>query len=557
MNHVTPVESGSTYVGRELHAAGVAVLFGVMGESNVDMISMMTQRLGVRYIAARHEQGAVSMAEGYARTTGGMGVATVTYGPGAGNTVTALTSAVRHGSALLIVGGHRTSRNGPPQYHDPVAMFEPTGALVMRIDDPAEVPGSIERAFRAIRSQRRPAVVSYADTILEASFTRAEVEACRDEAPAEIRAASLLDLEAIDRFATIFAAAKRPAILAGRGAIAAGASGALVRLSELTGAALLTSLLGHGQLGSSPSAVGICGGLATDDGARVMRDADAVLVVGTALNGWTSDAGRAFANAEILHADTDPQAHERAYVKAQYQLVAEAAEVSGRMVETVADLVQPRRSNGYWWDGTHEDHAAVPMEIGNALDPFVFARAVDEVLPDQRTLVIDGGHFFESICRSIRVPDERGFVWTLGYGSIGLGLASAIGAAIGRPERLAVLGIGDGGLLMSLADLETIPRYDVPLLVLVMNDAAYGAEVKFVEERGWSGEVARFPDTDFAAIARAVGMDAVTVRSEADVRALLPRLRELKSALLVDAKIDQSATAEFMTLLNDLKAPRQ
>ena len=144
------------------------------------------------------------------------------------------------------------------------------------------------------------------------------------------------------------------------------------------------------------------------------------------------------------------------------------------------------------------------------------------------------------------VPDEAGFCFTQAFQSIGLGLATAIGAALARPDRLAVAALGDGGALMSAAELETVARLGLPMVVVVYNDQAYGAEVHHFGRTATSPTV-RFPDTDIAAIGRGYGLDAVTVRSVgdlADVAAWLDGPRE--RALLIDAKIASDGGAWWL-----------
>ena len=147
----------------------------------------------------------------------------------------------------------------------------------------------------------------------------------------------------------------------------------------------------------------------------------------------------------------------------------------------------------------------------------------------------------------LRVPDPAGFVFTQAFQSIGLGLASGIGAAIARPDRLAVACLGDGGALMSLPELETLARLRLPMLVVVYDDAAYGAEVHHFGPQGLPLELVRFPDTDFAALARAAG-----AQGDHRPRARGPRRRSRRwlerrdGPLVVDAKITPDFCAEWL-----------
>ena len=166
------------------------------------------------------------------------------------------------------------------------------------------------------------------------------------------------------------------------------------------------------------------------------------------------------------------------------------------------------------------------------------------LLPDDRTVAVDSGHFMGFPPMYMRVPDPAGFVFNQAFQSIGLGLASGMGAAIARPDRLTVACLGDGGALMSLPELETLARLRLPMLVVIYNDAAYGAEVHHF--RGHPVELVQFPATDFAALAAAAGAQGVTVRREDDVAAIEPWLASRDGPLVVDAKITPDFCAEWL-----------
>jgi thiamine pyrophosphate-dependent acetolactate synthase large subunit-like protein len=165
--------------------------------------------------------------------------------------------------------------------------------------------------------------------------------------------------------------------------------------------------------------------------------------------------------------------------------------------------------------------------------------ALEAMLPPERTVVIDGGHFLGWPATSWSVPDPHGFVFSsAGFQSIGLGLAAAVGAHLARPDRLTVLGVGDGGFLMSVAELETLVRLQLPVLVVVYNDAAYSAEVHHFGPEGAGMDLVQFPPTDIAALARGVGAHGVTVREMPDLEAVTRWVADPRGPLIVDAKVD-------------------
>src|SRR5678816_4559928 len=164
-------------------------------------------------------------------------------------------------------------------------------------------------------------------------------------------------------------------------------------------------------------------------------------------------------------------------------------------------------AHGRWRSVPYRD------ETGDGrIDPRTLSIALDDLVPAERTVVIDSGNFMGYPSMFLGVPDAAGFCFTQAYQSIGLGLASALGAAIARPDRLTVAALGDGGFLMSVSELTTAVRLGLPLVIVVYNDAAYGAEVHHFGPEGFALDTVRFPDTDLAAIGRGYGCDGVTVR---------------------------------------------
>jgi thiamine pyrophosphate-dependent acetolactate synthase large subunit-like protein len=180
-----------------------------------------------------------------------------------------------------------------------------------------------------------------------------------------------------------------------------------------------------------------------------------------------------------------------------------------------------------------------PDESGAGLiDPRTLTIALDDMLPAERTVAVDSGNFMGYPSMFLSVPDPQAFVFTQALQSIGLGLASAIGAAVARPDRLTVAALGDGGALMGISEMETAVRLGLPLVIVVYDDEAYGAEVHHFGPDGHDLGTVRFPPADIAAIGRGFGCDGVTVRSPGDLqqaRAWLDGPRD--RPLVIDAKV--------------------
>lgn len=212
--------------------------------------------------------------------------------------------------------------------------------------------------------------------------------------------------------------------------------------------------------------------------------------------------------------------------------------------ETCQDGYRPRAAESLTGFGPESEFRKV--EEPGVLDARSLVIELDRMLPAERTVVTDAGHFFGYPVAYMRVPDGRAFVCGIDFGSIGLGIGMAMGAAVARPDRPTILFVGDGGLIMSLGDLDTMVRYQIPLAVVVLNDAAYGSELQIIRLWELSEDLSVFPDTDFAATATALGARAITVRTEEDVAGLKAELASLDAPLLIDAKISRTVRAAWL-----------
>ncbi|HYN96189.1 MAG TPA: thiamine pyrophosphate-dependent enzyme, partial [Pilimelia sp.] len=201
-----------------------------------------------------------------------------------------------------------------------------------------------------------------------------------------------------------------------------------------------------------------------------------------------------------------------------------------------AALAARLTAGGRWRDVPYTEDRAE-----GRIDPRTLSAALDDLLPAERTVVVDSGNFMGYPSMYLSVPDSAGFVFAQAFQSIGLGLAGAIGAAVARPDRLPVAALGDGGFAMSVAELATAVRLALPMVVVVYNDAAYGAEVHHFGPHGHPLDTVTFPDADLAAIGRGFGCAGVTVRDPGDLAGARDWLAGPRDRpLVVDAKVSGS-----------------
>jgi thiamine pyrophosphate-dependent acetolactate synthase large subunit-like protein len=530
-------------VGRTLAALGVRDAFGVLGSGNF-IATQALHAAGAAFHHARHENGAICMADGYARVSGRVGVCSVHQGPGFTNAMTGLTEAAKSRTPLLLLAGEAPASALRSNFRvDQAALATTVGAAAERVHSGASAAEDVARALRRAEVERRPVLLS-----MPLDVQTQPAPAPEPPAPALARHAPAASPAAVAEVAELIAASRRPVIIAGRGAVLSGAREALEALGDAIGAVLATSAMGHGLFAGSPWAVGISGGFASPVAARLIAGSDLVLAFGASLTRWTTrDGAQIDAGAKVVQVDVDAEAL-GAQRPVDVGVVGDAGATARALLEAGArgagvrdDALAAEIAAGAWGEEAFEDAGA-----DGRMDPRTFSITLDALLPPQRTVAVDSGHFMGFPAMYLRVPDPAGFVFTQAFQSIGLGLASGIGAAIARPDRLTVACLGDGGALMALPELETLARLRLPMLVVIYNDAAYGAEVHHFRPHGHPVELVQFPDTDFAAFAEAAGARGLTVRGVDDLAAIEPWLEERDGPLVVDAKITPDFCAQWL-----------
>ena len=288
-------------VARVLVSRGLRTMFGLMGDANMQYIVEFIVGCGGQYVGSVHESGAVAMADGYSRVSGGLGVASVTHGPGLTNTLTALTESVRNRSRLLLLTGEtRAGWDVSPQVIDIAAVISPTGAGYERVHRPDTLAADIGRALRRIVVEKRPVVLNVPFDILGAEVSEFETPASN-----ELGLVPSVDPVDLDRALGLLVSAKRPVLLAGRGAVLAQAHDDLVRLADLLGAPLTTTLLGKDYFRGHPRNLGVCGTVSSPVGAAAIADADCIVAFGASLNKHTS--GPTLSEKRIVHVDVDSE----------------------------------------------------------------------------------------------------------------------------------------------------------------------------------------------------------------------------------------------------------
>ena len=540
----------SDAVASALAGLGVDTVFGVVGSGNFHVTNALVAN-GARYIAARHEGGAASMADAWARQTGRPGVVSVHQGPGLTNALTAITEAAKSRTPLLVLAADVSSAAVTSNFRiDVNAIARGIGATPARLHSPGFAVDDTVRAYLTAQNERRTVILALPLDVQAGQCTwpgPPPLRLATASAPAPDQAAAL---------AAALAAAARPVFIAGRGARHGGARQPLERLAGQCGALLATSAAAKGLFCGSPWNLDVSGGFASPLAAELIGNADLIVAWGSSLNMWSTRHGSLIArSATVAQVDCDKSAigaHRPVQLGVVGDVVLTAEAVSALLCpEDAAGAAAPSAgaddNRGYrsaalrdrissairWRDVPYADEGD-----GQRIDPRTLTIALDDMLPAERIVAVDSGNFMGYPSMFLSVPDQDGFCFTQAYQSIGLGLSSAIGAAIARPDRLTVAALGDGGALMGVSELETAVRLGLPMVIVIYDDAAYGAEVHHFGPDGYPVDTVRFPSADLAAIGRGFGCAAATVRVADDLGPVRNWLdSQPDRPIVIDAKI--------------------
>ncbi|GAA2335629.1 thiamine pyrophosphate-binding protein [Dactylosporangium salmoneum] len=518
-------------VGRALAQTGVECVFGLVGSGNFHLTNALVAA-GARFVAARHEGGAAVMADAYARTSGRLGVLTLHQGPGVTNALTGIAEAAKSRTPMVVLAADTGAAGARSNFRlDQAALAAAVGAVHERAATPQSAVEDVLRAARRAVLERRTVLVSLPLDV-QAGETLPQARPM-PEPPVLVPAP-----RAVAALADLLQRAERPVFVAGRGA--RDAKGEIARLAERCGALLATSAVAKGLFDAGPWCLDVSGGFASPAAAGLIAGADAVVAWGCTLNMWTTRHGRLLGpDAAVAQVDVDAEAL-HANPRVGLGVLGDAGATAAAVDDALA--ARGHASPGYrrealppvrWRDVPFEDEST-----GATIDPRTLSVRLDDLLPAARTVSVDSGNFMGYPSMYLSVPDEAGFCFTQAFQSVGLGLATAIGAALARPDRLPVAALGDGGFLMGLSELETVVRLGLPMLIVVYDDAAYGAEVHHFGPHGHPLDTVTFPGADLAAVARGFGCEAVTVRAAADLDAVARWLQGPRERpMLVDAKV--------------------
>ena len=548
----------STYevLAKDIQSLGIDTVFGLISDDTALFVTALDM-IGVQFHGARHENTAITMAEGYASTSGRLGIAVVGRGPATANGMHGAVYANRTGSPVLIIYGDAPIADGHintlgPDYKEfnSTMVLSAAGLQVFRATSPKGARTALADAVATAQLGNAVALLLPTSVQLEKFEVKDDV-AVSPAIPDPPRCEKATP-QTISTTAELLNKSRRPLIVAGVGVHRAGADQALEKLADRIGALLITSARAKDMFRGNPNNLGIIGSFSHSVARRFIDQTDCVLVFGASLNFWTTSFGTFVPAVPLIQVDSK-RVNIGKFSNADVAVVGDARLVAEQLLDALPDRSEeekPFHSQDVRQSLAKFDPAGEfrPAHTARTIDPRSLGIALDRLLPENRNLVYDAGNFL-GIVPYISVPGPGHFKFTNNFASIGLGFGAALGVAKARPDSTTVLVVGDGGFLMTLGELETVVREDLPLVIIVMNDCAYGAELHFLKIHQVSVATSVFPDVDFAPIAEGFAFEAATIRSLDELERAAPMLENPQGPVLLDCKINAEIAAPFMSEL--------
>ena len=526
-------------IGRALADQGAQTIFGVLGDANLFFMDSFVRHGGGRFVSASNEAGATLMAIGHAAVSGQVGVATVTLGPGVSNTVSALLEGVRGNVPLVLLAGD----TGDDE-RDEISrlmqreMITVTGAGFEQVRSPATVFEDVSMAFWRARVERRPVALN-----IRRDFQWADIDYQRVVRRLPEERALVPNGPDLEEALGIVASAKRPLVLAGRGVVATSAAAAVAKFARRIEAPLATTMKAKDLFHGDPDNLGVFGTMSHPGSVDAILASDCVIAFGAGLNHYTTSKGVFLRGKRVVQVNRSSHEIGR-FAQPTVGMVGDPELTAALLTEWLdtAEIPPSGFTRELHAEGRLESATAAQARLFDDNSPVDLAEAlcrINRVFPKNRIVITDGGRFLSRAWMDIDVFDPRYFVYTLNYGSIGMGLPEAVGAAVACADRPALLVTGDGGFMLGgLAEFSTAVRHGCDLVVVVCNDSSYGAEDVQLTNRGMDPSIARFSWPDFAPVAVALGGQGVTVRTMGDLQSALDAIEARQGPLLIDLKLD-------------------
>lgn len=536
--------TGAEVVCEALVREGVDTLFGYPGGTVLHLYDQLTRMRGrLRHILVRHEQGAVHMAEGYAKATGRPGVVLVTSGPGATNAVTGIANAFMDSTPLVVITGQVPRKligTDAFQEVDTVGITRPCtkmNYLVLHADELASV---IQEAFYLASSGRPgPVLVDIPKDVTAESTSQLEpgplhlpgYDPDEEGNPADVARAVAMMLRA-----------RRPILYVGGGIVHANASRELMTLANRLGFPVTPTLMGLGAFPArDPLSLGMLGMHGTYAANMATSEADLIVAIGVRFDDRVTGALDKFApHAEIVHVDIDRSSLSK-IVRAHIAIAGDARSVMRQMIAALPPNTDASRLDPWWqqintWE---QDNPLTYQRSADAIKPQMLCEELARATRGNAIVVTDVGQHQMWLAQYYPFRKPRQSITSGGLGTMGFGLPAAIGAQIAFPERQVVAFVGDGGFQMTAQELATAVHYGTNTKVVVMNNNYLGM-VRQWQEKFYAGrysEVDLNGGPDFVKLAEAYGARGLRATHPSELRDVLDAGLKMPGVVVMDVNV--------------------
>jgi acetolactate synthase-1/2/3 large subunit len=532
-------KTGAQIICESLINEGVEVMFGFPGGYILPFYDTLPQYPQLRHILVRHEQGAAHAADGYARATGKVGVCVTTSGPGAANLVTGIANAYLDSVPIVAMTGQVTR---PFIGKDAFQEIDITGITLpitkhnYLVTDTASLAATVKEAFYIARTGRpgpvlidlpRDILLDQADFIYPEKVNLPGYKIPTKGHPTQLKSAA----ELINK-------AQRPLIMAGRGVIISGASAELKQFAENAQIPVITTLLGIGCFpGNHVLNYGMAGMHGTGYANKAIDSTDLLIAIGMRFDDRVTGKISAFApHAKIIHIDLDP-AEIGKNVRVDVPIVGDVKAV----LQAMQKMIESSRHIDWiqQLDEWRKQHPMTDIRDGAELLPQYIVRQLYEATHGDAVIVTGVGQHQMWTAQHYSFQEPNNFISSGGLGTMGFGLPAAMGAKVGRPDKMVWLIDGDGSFQMTIQELATIVQDNIAVKIAIINNGYLGM-VRQWQEFFYGKRYVATPLScpDFVKVAEAYGISGLRVTRREEVRPALEQAMEHEGPFLIDFKVE-------------------
>ncbi len=531
-----------------LRCEGVKHIFGYPGGAVLDIFDAIMDAPDIQFILSRHEQGAVHAADGYARASGRVGVALVTSGPGATNTVTGIATACMDSIPIVVFSGQVSTNligNDAFQEADTVGITRPCTKHNYLVKDCADLPRVIKEAFYIAATGRPgPVLVDIPKDVMKGLLTFKYPDKVFLEGycpnyrghPGQIK-----------RIVGTILKSRRPVIYAGGGVVISNASEELISLARQLRIPVTTTLMGLGAFpADDPLWLGMLGMHGTYAANMAVTESDCLIAIGARFDDRVTGKVDEFSpKAKIIHIDIDPTSISK-NVRVDLPVVGDCKFVLTDMLdgikEKMRDVHEMTSGIGPWLDQINRWKREQPLryEQGDTLKPQYVIEKINELAPDDTIISTEVGQNQMWTAQFFKFNQPRHFLTSGGLGTMGYGFPAAIGAQAAFPDRTVIDIAGDGSIQMNIQELATAVQYQLNVKVMIINNGFLGMvrQWQSLFYRGRYSHTSMASSPDFVKLAEAYGAYGIRVDKPSEVEDAIRKALSIKGPVFVDFHVE-------------------